>query len=93
MIAEKVYYLYMEQYGPDSEYEDGLKLRIADVDKRLANLLKDVEAGNSSDIIRDRMIELQKQKKLLEEELKRVNHFFYVIPQPLIRRHSTLTVA
>ena len=23
----------------------------------------------------------------------RVNHFFYVIPQPLTRRHSTLTVA
>lgn len=70
MIAEKVYYLYMEQYGPDSQYEDGLKSRIADVDKRLTNLLRDVEAGNSSDIIRDRMIELQKQKKLLEEELK-----------------------
>ena len=26
-------------------------------------------------------------------EKKRVNHFFYVIPQPLTRRHSTLTVA
>ena len=24
---------------------------------------------------------------------KWVNHFFYVIPQPLTRRHSTLTVA
>ena len=60
----------MDQYGPNSDYEDGLKLRITDIDKRLANLLKDVEAGNSSDIIRNRMIDLQNQKKLLEEELK-----------------------
>ena len=60
----------MDQYGPDSDYEDGLKLRITDIDKRLTNLLKDVEAGNSSDIIRNRMIDLQNQKNLLEEELK-----------------------
>ena len=70
MISEQVYNLYMDQYGPDSDYEDGLKLRITDIDKRLTNLLKDVEAGNSSDIIRNRMIDLQNQKNLLEEELK-----------------------
>lgn len=69
-ISEQVYNLYMDQFGPDSEYEEGLKMRISDIDKRLSNLLKDIEAGNSTDIIRNRMNELQKQKNLLVEELK-----------------------
>ena len=37
--------------------------------KEISNLLKDVEAGNSSDIIRNRMIDLQNQKKLANPQL------------------------
>jgi len=70
IIAEKVYSIYADQYGPDYEYEKALKTRIADIDKRLKNLLKDIEEGNSNEILRERMDELQKQKDLLNDEIK-----------------------
>ncbi len=38
---------------------------------------------------------VETERRYLEEKLTllRVNHFFYVIHQPLPQRHSTLTVA
>ena len=46
----------------------------------------------SSDILR-RLFPLLEQRIVPVADFFRVNHFFYVIAQPLTQRHSTLTVA
>lgn len=68
-IANKVYEYYMREYGSDDSYEKSLKANIKAVDTKLNNILKAIENGIFNASTQERMLELQKQKQIFEDEL------------------------
>lgn len=68
-IANKVYEYYMREYGSDDSYEKSLRSSIKEIDIKLNNILKAIESGIFNTTTQDRMLELQKQKQLFEDEL------------------------
>ena len=69
LIAEKVYDYYMREYASDENYEKSLVTNIKEINKKLDNIMKAIEAGIFNDTTQARMQELQEQKQLLEDEL------------------------
>ena len=69
LIADKVYDYYMREYASDENYEKSLVNNIKDINKKLRNIMKAIEAGIFNETTQARMQELQEQKQLLEDEL------------------------
>ncbi len=69
-IAERVYSYYMREFGSDDSYEKSLLAEIKEVDTKLKNILKAVEAGIFNETTQERMTDLEEQKRMLEDELK-----------------------
>lgn len=68
LIAERCYKYYIEQNSDGGAYLESIKVRIADVDKKLNNFLKAIEAGIFNDTTAQRMKELELEKQLLIDE-------------------------
>ncbi len=69
IIAERCYKYYCEQNSDGGAMLEVIKQRIADVDKKLANIMKAIEAGIFNDTTAGRMKELENEKSLLKDEL------------------------
>lgn len=69
LIAERVYEYYMREFGSDDNYEASLVASINDVDAKLDNIMKAIEAGIFNETTQERMQVLQDRKKLLKDEL------------------------
>jgi len=68
LIAERCYKYYQEQNSDGGAYLESIKVRIADVDKKLNNIMKAIEAGIFNDTTAQRMKELELEKQLLINE-------------------------
>lgn len=68
LIAERCYIYYLEQNSDGGAYLESIKVRIADVDKKLNNIMKAIEAGIFNDTTAQRMKELELEKQLLVDE-------------------------
>lgn len=69
LIAQKVYEYYMQENSSDDSYEKSLVENIKDIDKKLKNILNAIEAGIFNDTTKERMQELEEQKRLYSDEL------------------------
>ena len=69
LIAYKVYKKYLEEYVPDDSRERALKKGIKDVESRLENILQAIEAGIFNSTTQQRMVELQNNKKMMQDQL------------------------
>lgn len=69
LIADKVYRYYMREFGSDDSYEKSLVASIKEIDLKLSNIMKAVEAGIFNETTQARMQELQGNKRLHEDEL------------------------
>ncbi len=67
-IAEECYLYYQEQNSGGKEYLLSIKKRILDVDKKLNNIMKAIEAGIFNDTTAERMKSLENEKSLLKDE-------------------------
>lgn len=70
LIAEKVYTYYKKELGSDENYEKSIVNSIRDVDNMLDNIMRAIEKGIFNDTVQARMLELQEQKRLLQDELE-----------------------
>lgn len=68
LIAERCYVYYLEQNSDGGAFLESIKQRIAEVDKKLSNIMKAVEAGIFNDTTAQRMKELENEKALLKDE-------------------------
>ncbi|MBQ8262342.1 MAG: recombinase family protein [Lachnospiraceae bacterium] len=68
LIAERCYKYYIEQNSDGGAYLESIIVRIADVDKKLNNIMKAIEAGIFNDTTAQRMKELELEKQLLVDE-------------------------
>ena len=68
-MVERIADLVVAESGKDSALLPKLSAQLADIQKRLANLLKAVEAGIFNDTTQQRMTELEQQKQKLEIEI------------------------
>lgn len=71
-VAENVVKL-QQQENDNNEEKNSVKSQLADVEKRLKNIVEAVEDGAFSPTLRKRLAELEKQKGQLEEELDRIS--------------------
>lgn len=69
VIAEQVYNYYQREFASDESYEKSLIASIKDVDSKLNNIMKAIEAGIFNETTQARMQELQDRKRLYEDEL------------------------
>ena len=69
VIAEQVYKYYQREYAGDDNYEKSLVASIKDVEAKLNNIMKAIEAGIFNETTQARMEELQKRKSMHEDEL------------------------
>lgn len=67
-IAENTYQYYLAQ-STDTTYTKSLQKALADTEKSIANLLRAIEAGIFNESTKDRMNELEEQKKELRVAL------------------------
>lgn len=74
LIAQRVYEYYERENGADDAYAKSLENNIKDVDSKLTNILRAIEAGIFNDTTQARMKELQEQKKRFEDELTLENN-------------------
>ena len=68
-IAESTYQYYVAQ-NSDTSYTDSLQTALAETEKSIANLLRAIEAGIFNESTKDRMNELEEQKKELRVALE-----------------------
>ena len=68
-MVERIADLVVAESSKDSALLPKLSAQLADIQKRLANLLKAVEAGIFNDTTQQRMTELEQQKQKLEIEI------------------------
>lgn len=69
MIAERVYSYHLKEHERDDCYTATLENQIKDVDGKLNNIMRAIEAGKFNETMQSRMNELQEQRKLLSDEL------------------------
>ena len=69
LIANRVYDYYMREFGSDDSYEKSLQASIKDVETKLNNIMKAIEAGIFNETTQQRMQELQERKNAYNEEL------------------------
>ena len=69
MVAEAVYEYYQREHAGDDCYAKSIENNIKDIDEKLKNIMKAIEAGIFNETTQARMSELQEQKSLLEDEL------------------------
>ena len=69
IIAEQVYNYYQREYAGDDNYAKSLEASIKDIDTKLNNIMKAIEAGIFNETTQARMEELQKRKSMHEDEL------------------------
>ena len=67
-IAESTYQYHVAQ-NSDTSYTDSLQTALAETEKSIANLLRAIEAGIFNESTKDRMNELEEQKKELRVAL------------------------
>lgn len=69
MVAEYVYEYYQREHAGDACYAKSIQNNIKDIDSKLANIMKAIEAGIFNETTQARMNELQEQRALLADEL------------------------
>ena len=69
LTGARVYEYYARQCGSDENYQHSLENRIKEAEKAIGNIMKAIEAGIFNETTQNRMLELQQQKKMLEDEL------------------------
>ena len=69
LIAEKCYAYHQSQNNDSGAYEASIKAQLKDVEGKLANLLKAIEAGIFNDTTAERMKVLESQKSMLNDAL------------------------
>ena len=69
-IADKTYDYYKKE-NSESAYTDALNANLRDVEKSLSNIMRAIEAGIFNDTTRNRMDELEEQKKQIQAALER----------------------
>lgn len=68
-IANACYIYYKETEGTSDSYEGSLVDSIKDVEKKLQNMIKAIEAGVFNEMTQEAMLRLKKEKQDLEDEL------------------------
>ena len=69
MIAQKCFEYHKNNSENYEEYAESIKASIADVDKRLNNIMKAIEDGIYNETTKQRMEDLENQKEMLNNEL------------------------
>ena len=69
LIAEECYAYHQSQNNDSGAYEASIKAQLKDVEGKLANLLKALEAGIFNDTTAERMKVLESQKSMLNDAL------------------------
>lgn len=69
LIAEKCYAYHQSQNDDSGAYEASLKAQLKEVESKLANLVKALEAGIFNDTTAERMRVLESQKSMLSDAL------------------------
>lgn len=69
LIAQKCYAYYKEQNMDSGDYMESIQQKISDVDIKLCNIMKAIEAGIFNDTTSQRMKDLEYEKSLLQDEL------------------------
>ncbi|MBO5335924.1 MAG: recombinase family protein [Lachnospiraceae bacterium] len=73
-IAEKCYQYYRSQNCDDVSLEESIKSSLKDINNRLKNIMKAIEAGIFNDTVQEKMLSLEEQKAFHEEELKAIRN-------------------
>lgn len=69
LISYNVYKKYLKEYVPDDSRERVLKKEIKDIDSKLENVMKAIEAGIFNETTQQRMIDLENQRKIMKDQL------------------------
>lgn len=69
LIAEKCYAYHQAQNDDSGAYEASIKAQLKEVEGKLANILKAIEAGIINNTTAERMNELESQKSMLADAL------------------------
>ena len=69
VVADKCYSYYLAQSDSGDSFEETIKARIREVDKKLDNFVRAIENGIFNSHTQERMKELEVQKSLLTDEL------------------------
>lgn len=69
LISYKVYKKYLEEYVSDDSRERALKKGIKEIENKLENILQAIEAGIFNATTQKRMIDLENDKKLMQDQL------------------------
>ena len=69
-VAARCFSYYQSQNGGDDCLEDSIKASLKDINVRLKNIMKAIEAGIFNETVQEKMLELEQQRKFQEEELK-----------------------
>lgn len=72
LIAHRCYEYYRSQVADNSGYETALENSIADIDKKLKNIMAAIENGIFNDTTAERMKDLESQKACLKDELEAI---------------------
>lgn len=72
LIAHRCYEYYKSQTADNSGYEKVLENNIADIDKKLKNIMAAIENGIFNDTTAERMKNLESQKACLKDELEAI---------------------
>lgn len=69
LIANKCYAYHLSQNDDNGAYEESIKVKLKDIEGKLANIMKALEAGIFNDTIAERMNDLENQKRMLSDAL------------------------
>lgn len=74
LIAERVYAYYQKEHERDDCYAASLEAQIKDIDNKLGNIMRAIEAGIFNETTQERMSQLQEQRSLFSDELAAENN-------------------
>lgn len=69
LIANKCYAYHLSQNDDNGAYEESIKVQLKEVDSKLSNIMKALEAGIFNDTTAERMNVLENQKSMLNDAL------------------------
>lgn len=93
LTGERVYEYYSRQNSSDASYQQSLENKIKETDKALGNIMKAIEAGIFNEMTQNRMLELQRQKGMLDDELaaERLRQQYSLKPEHVVRHLESFT--
>ena len=93
LTGQQVYEHYSRLHSSDDSYRRSLENKIKETEKTLGNIMKAIEAGIFNETTQSRMLELQKQKGLLEDELaaERLREQYSLKPEHVVKYLESFT--